>query len=72
MKNMKLFAAGLLLSASVSAMATADSIKFWTMEIQPDRMAAQQMIADAFEAKTGHSVSIVPVEEAEVLVTVTV
>ena len=66
MKNLKTFAAGLLLSASMSTMASADSIKFWTMEIQPDRIAAQEAIAEAFKAKTGHDVSVIPVEEAEI------
>ena len=28
-------------------------IKFWTTEVQPDRMAKQEEMAKSFEAKTG-------------------
>ena len=58
--------AGLLLSTALSATAMADTITMWTMEEQPDRMAAQQKIADAFKAKTGHEVKIIPVTEKDI------
>ena len=36
-------------------------ITFWTTEVQPARMAKQQEMAKAFEAKTGISVEVIPV-----------
>ena len=59
--------AGLMLSASLLANAAwADTITMWTMEEQPERMAVQQKIADAFKEKTGHEVKIVPVTEKDI------
>ncbi len=40
-------------------------IKFWTTEVQPARMAKQEEMAKAFEAKTGIKVDVIPVEEKE-------
>ena len=40
-------------------------ITFWTTEVQPARMAKQQEMAKAFEAKTGISVEVIPVEEKD-------
>ena len=57
-----------LLSAvfmSVGMMAQADSIRFWTTETQPDRLAKQQQIAKDFESKTGTVVKVIPVEEKD-------
>ncbi len=65
--KLKTLAASLLLSASVFATsAWADTITMWTMEEQPERMAVQQKIADAFKAKSGHEVKIVPVTEKDI------
>ena len=36
------------------------------MEEQPDRMEAQERIAAAFKAKTGHEVKVVPVSEKDI------
>jgi len=47
-------------------MAFADTITFWTPETQPERVAVQKEMAAAFEAKTGHTVQVVPVEEKDV------
>ena len=49
----------------VIGVASADTIRFWTTENQPARLAKQQEMADAFKAKTGHSVEVIPVEEKE-------
>ena len=38
-------------------------IKFWTTEVQPARMAKQEEMAKAFEAKTGIKVEVIPMEE---------
>ena len=40
-------------------------IKFWTTEVQPARMAKQETMAKAFEAKTGIKVEVIPIEEKE-------
>ncbi|MDD9910070.1 MAG: ABC transporter substrate-binding protein [Ahrensia sp.] len=66
MKNLARLTAGLMLSASLFSTAWADTITMWTMEEQPDRMAAQERIAEAFKAKTGHEVKIVPVTEKDI------
>lgn len=66
MKNLATITAGLMLSASVFSHAWADEITLWTMEEQPERMAAQERIAAAFKAETGHDVKIVPVTEKDI------
>lgn len=66
MKRFGTFAASMMLSTALSSMAMADTITMWTMEEQPDRMAAQQRIADAFNAATGHTVNVVPVTEKDI------
>lgn len=66
MKRFHGMAAGLLLSTALASGAFADTITMWTMEEQPDRMAAQERIAAAFKAKTGHEVKIVPVTEKDI------
>ena len=55
-----------LTSAMVAPFASADTIKFWTMEIQPERMEVQEKMAADFKAATGHTVEVIPVEEAEI------
>ena len=40
-------------------------IKFWTTEVQPDRMAKQEEMAKSFEAKTGIKVEVIPIEEKD-------
>ncbi len=43
----------------------AQTLKFWTPEEQPDRIAKQEAMAAAFEKKTGISVQIIPVTEKD-------
>lgn len=43
----------------------AETIKFWTTETQPDRLAKQQKMAEEFKAKTGVTVDVIPVEESD-------
>ena len=64
MRIVKSITAGLLLSASFAAMASAD-IRFWTTEEQPDRLAKQQEMAADFKAQTGINVEVIPVTESE-------
>lgn len=43
----------------------ADTIRFWTTEEQPERLAMQQEMATQFEAATGTSVEVIPVTESD-------
>ena len=58
-------AVGAALGALVSASAQADTIRFWTTENQPARMARQEAMAAEFKAVTGHTVEVIPVEEKD-------
>ena len=65
MRYLSKIAAGLLISASLATMAQAETIRFWTTEEQPDRLAKQQQIAAEFKAKTGNTVEVIPVTEKD-------
>ncbi|MGV6811005.1 MAG: ABC transporter substrate-binding protein [Brevirhabdus sp.] len=43
----------------------ADTIRFWTTEEQPERLAKQQEMAAAFKAKSGVDVEVIPVTESD-------
>jgi len=45
--------------------ASADTLRFWTTEEQPERLARQEAMAADFEAKTGHTVEVIPVTESD-------
>ena len=67
MKKMKthyLGSAALTLLLSVQA-ASADNIRFWTTEEQPDRLAKQEKMAADFAAASGHTVDVIPVTESD-------
>ena len=51
--------------ALVASAANADTIRFWTTEEQPDRLAKQQAMAEQFKAATGHTVEVIPVSESD-------
>ncbi|MEO1551969.1 MAG: extracellular solute-binding protein [Pseudomonadota bacterium] len=53
-------ALGLALAASA---VSADEIRFWTTEEQPERLAKQEAMAAEFAAATGHTVEVIPVSE---------
>jgi multiple sugar transport system substrate-binding protein len=72
MKKLSMLGAGILLSTSMMSSAFADTITMWTMEEQPDRMAAQERIAAAFNAATGHTVNVVAVSEKDIATRATV
>ncbi len=57
--------AGAALLALVAGTAQAESLRFWTTEEQPERLAAQQELAAEFEAASGHSVEVIPVTESD-------
>jgi len=45
--------------------AQADTLRFWTTEEQPDRLAKQEEMAAAFKEKTGIEVEVIPVSESD-------
>lgn len=50
----------------VSALAaSAQTIRFWTPEEQPERVAKQEAVAAAFKEKTGITVEVIPVSETD-------
>ncbi len=51
--------------ALTAGMAQADTIRFWTIEEQPERLAKQEAMAKAFTEATGHEVEVIPVTESE-------
>ncbi|MBT8454839.1 MAG: extracellular solute-binding protein [Alphaproteobacteria bacterium] len=58
--------AGAALALALSAVgAGADTIRFWTTEEQPERLAKQQEMAEQFEAATGTAVEVIPVTESD-------
>jgi len=65
MKTFSKILAGLALSASLANAVQADTIRFWTTEEQPERLAKQQAVADTFKKATGHTVEVIPVTEKE-------
>ena len=64
MKSLKYLLAAAV-AASVPALASADGLRFWTTEEQPDRLAKQQAMAAEFEAATGVAVEVIPVTESD-------
>jgi len=53
------------LSLMLTATGALADIRFWTTENQPERLAKQEATAAAFEAETGISVEVIPVEESD-------
>lgn len=45
--------------------AGADTIRFWTTEEQPERLAKQEAMAAAFAEETGNEVEVIPVTESD-------
>ena len=65
MRPLMLTAATAVITTLVAGVAQADTIRFWTTENQPERLAKQQAMADDFNKKTGHTVEVIPVEEKD-------
>ncbi|MBP0485060.1 ABC transporter substrate-binding protein [Sagittula salina] len=55
-------AMALVLSATTAG---ADTIRFWTTEEQPERLAKQQAMAEEFAKATGNAVEVIPVTESD-------
>lgn len=51
--------------ALASAAAAQDSIRFWTTEEQPERLALQEAMAADFTAASGITVEVIPVTESD-------
>lgn len=58
---MMLGAATALVLSSLAA--GAETLRFWTTEEQPERLARQEQMAADFAAATGHTVEVIPVSE---------
>ncbi len=56
---------GTALCLLLAAGASADTIRFWTTEEQPERLARQQEMAADFTAESGVDVEVIPVTESE-------
>lgn len=54
--------AAMVLALAATA-GSADELRFWTTEEQPERLARQEAMAADFAAATGHSVEVIPVSE---------
>ncbi|WP_373635723.1 ABC transporter substrate-binding protein [Yoonia sp. SS1-5] len=56
-------AATALVLSSVAA--GAETLRFWTTEEQPERLARQEQMAADFAAASGHTVEVIPVSETD-------
>ena len=44
---------------------SAENLRFWTTEEQPDRLARQEALAEQFATASGHNVEVIPVTEKD-------
>jgi len=65
LRKTSLLATAALFTASLAGTAAAQSIRFWTTEEQPDRLAKQEQLAADFKAETGIDVDVIPVTESD-------
>jgi len=65
LKGLSVLSTALGATLMMGAASAADTIRFWTTEEQPERVAKQQAMADQFKAATGNTVEIIPVTESE-------
>ncbi|NVK01910.1 MAG: extracellular solute-binding protein [Oceanospirillaceae bacterium] len=63
-KTIKVFATSAL-ALAISGVVNADTLRFWTTEEQPERLAKQQEMAAEFKTKTGVEVEVIPVTEKD-------
>ncbi len=64
-RKTKLLSSAALALVMVSGAVNADTIRFWTTEEQPERLAKQQEMAAEFQAATGTEVQVIPVTESD-------
>ena len=66
---MKLTKTSILMMGAATALAlssmaaSAEALRFWTTEEQPERLARQEQMAADFAAASGHTVEVIPVSE---------
>ena len=66
MRLINLKVASLVISTMfIGGSVSADTIRFWTIEDKPPRLAKQQAMANDFKALTGHDVEVIPIEEKD-------
>lgn len=65
MKQRLALTLGTAAMALTAGMASAETLRFWTTEEQPERLAKQEEMAAAFAAKSGHTVEVIPVTESD-------
>ncbi|MEO1092947.1 MAG: extracellular solute-binding protein [Pseudomonadota bacterium] len=61
----RLTALAAVAAMAMSTTAAAETIRFWTTEEQPERLAKQEALATAFEESNGIAVDVIPVTETE-------
>ncbi|WP_299428073.1 extracellular solute-binding protein [uncultured Shimia sp.] len=64
-RKTKLLSSAALALVMVSGAVNAGTIRFWTTEEQPERLAKQQEMAAEFQAATGTEVQVIPVTESD-------
>ncbi|MEC8042556.1 MAG: extracellular solute-binding protein, partial [Pseudomonadota bacterium] len=64
-KHSKLLAGSALALALMAQGVSADTIRFWTTEEQPERLAKQEAMAADFQKSTGIEVTVIPVSESD-------
>lgn len=65
MKKTTLTVTALMAGTFLATAASAETIRFWTTEEQPERLAVQEQLAADFEAATGNEVQVIPVTESD-------
>lgn len=65
MKKTTLTITALMAGTFLASAASAETIRFWTTEEQPERLAIQEQMAADFSAATGNDVQVIPVSENE-------
>ena len=59
MKKFYLAVASAIVTTMVAGVAHAETIRFWTTENQPERLAKQEAMAADFNKRTGHKVEVI-------------
>ena len=54
-----------IMLATLAFAAQADTIRFWTIEDKPARLARQEAMAAEFQQTSGHVVEVIPIEEKD-------
>ncbi len=63
--NLRHLSAAATALALATTAASAENLRFWTTEEQPERLAKQQEMAASFSAASGHTVEVIPVSESD-------